>query len=370
MEQNKLSVTHAAVEIADPLPPRDRAVHNEIVEAYQRRRLGAQRHHPKSVARDTGVLADFVQFSGKSPWRWTEKDFDDWCYQLGRVRRLAPATQRHYQGVIRGFLGYLVDNIGLRNRVHAEFGMRPRQIVTTENSVPHVHDRELSRDRRAFDHDEIGTLFQKLDEGIREAATFRGKDFRPLQRDKALFYTIYALGLRASEALALDLGSFEPNPEIRSFGAFGIARIWGKGSRGSGPKFRAVPVDHLDLPPLLDWYIKQVRPVFLVHADPNESALFLSERGNRMRLSTLENRFQHVLGLAGLDGRNFTPHSLRHSSVTHGTMTMGTEAMRRKAGHVFSATTQGYTHFPDEHVKDVVQRHIQSQILQAKRAKQ
>ena len=368
MERTKYGATRA-VEIADPLPPKDRALHNEILEPYQRRRLGTQRHSHKSVARDVKVIADFVAFSGKGPWRWTEQDFDAWCYEIGVSRRLSVATQRHYQGAIKGFLSYLVDNVGLQNRIYFEFGVRAKQIVSSDNSIPHVHDRELSRDRRSLSHEEIETLFKRIDEGIREAKKFRGKDFRPLQRDKALFYTIYALGLRASEALGLDVGSFESNPDLPFFGAFGIARIWGKGSRGSGPKFRAVPVDHVDLPPLLEWYIKAVRPEFLVHADPNEAALFLSERGKRMSLSTLEARFQHVVAIAGLDGRNFTPHSLRHSTVTHGTMTMGTEAMRRKVGHEFSATTQGYTHFPDEYVGDVVQRHVRTQIMQAKGAK-
>ncbi|PIU43270.1 MAG: integrase, partial [Candidatus Nealsonbacteria bacterium CG07_land_8_20_14_0_80_40_10] len=69
--------------------------------------------------------------------------------------------------------------------------------------------------------------------------------------------------------------------------------------------------------PILDWYIKNVRPYFMVNADANETALFLSERGNRIGLSTAEARFQHVIDLAGLGGLGFTPHCMRHSSVTH-----------------------------------------------------
>lgn len=345
------------------LPEGERALLEEMLEAYQVKRLGAQRHHSKSVGRDLAVISNMLEFTGAPPWRWTEGDFEAWCHHVGITKGLARTTQRHYQATIRGFLQYLIENQKFRNEVRRLHNAELVQICTAENCIPHVNERELSQERRAMTHEEIADFFEAIDEATKEANRFAAKNFRPLQRDKALFFTIYAAGLRVSEARGLNVDSFQPNPNIPELGAFGFISVWGKGSRGSGPRYRLVPVDHIDLPAMLSWYLDSVRPYFLVNADANENALFLSERGRRLGLSTLEARFQDALGRASLGGLNLTPHCLRHSSVTHGTLNgMSLEATRRKHGHVFGATTQGYTHFPDEIVGDEVERSIHRQL--------
>lgn len=348
---------------APPFPERDQALLTEMLDAYHARRVGGLRHHPRSFSRDLSAIRDFLDHSGVPPWRWTEGDFDRWCRHLGIERMLAPASQRHYQSTIRSFLQFLIENVKFRNEVRRLYGIDLVQICTTENCIPHVVERELSRERRAMTHEEIASFFGAIDVSIGEAHRFASKNFRPLQRDKALFFTIYAAGLRVSEALGLTVHSFQPNPTLPELGMFGFVSVWGKGSRGSGPRFRSVPVDHVGLPPLLTWYLEKVRPYFLVNADANEDALFLSERGRRLAISTLETRFQASLEAAGLAGLGLSPHCLRHSSVTHGTMAaMSVEAMRRKHGHVYSATTQGYTHFPDEFVGNEVSRLVDRQL--------
>lgn len=349
---------------ASCLPEQDAALFKKMLEGYTTRRLGALRHQESSVNRDISVIYDFLNFTGKSPWYWKEEDFEKWCHQIGIMKKLAVATQRHYQGTIRGFLAYLADNIKFKNDVRSLYGVQITQICHSENCIPHIADRELCRERPAFSHDEITLLFSSYDEAIVEAASFGAKDFRPLQRDKTMFFTIYAAGLRASEALKLNVGSFQRNPTFPQFKNFGYISVWGKGSRGSGPKHRMVPVTHVELPSLLEWYIEYVRPHFLVNGDPNEEALFLSERGTRLVLSSLENRFQHILTIASsLSGRGFTPHCLRHSSVTHESLrNISIEANRLKHGHTYAATTQGYTHIPDDFVNEEINRVISSQI--------
>jgi site-specific recombinase XerC len=100
----------------------------------------------------------------------------------------------------------------------------------------------------------------------------------------------------------------------------------------------------------------------LLVADANEQALFLSERGKRLGVSSLEARFKHGLELAGLLEKNLTPHSFRHASVTHESLRFSLEAVRRKHGHVYSATTQGYMHINDGMVSEEINRVIASQI--------
>jgi site-specific recombinase XerD len=338
----------------------------EMLDAYQTRRVGALRHNRKSVDRDVAIISNFLSFSGQPPWAWTEEAFEQWCEHLGLERRLAPASQRHYQSAIRNFLAYLTENVKFLNEVRRLFNVDLVQICHRENCIPHVSDSEMRVERRAMTHEEIMQFFSSLDTAITEAHRFGTKDFRPLQRDKAMFFTIYAAGLRASEALGLDIDSFRPNPTFPNFGDYGFISVWGKGSRGSGPRHRTVPVDHAGLPPLLKWYTEKVRPKFLLQADANEPALFLSERGNRLAISTLEARFQVAIGLADLGGKNLTPHCLRHSSVSHGAMAMmSVEAMRLKHGHAFAATTQGYTHVPDDFVNQEINRLVDRQLRDA-----
>ncbi|WP_449371287.1 tyrosine-type recombinase/integrase [Thiomonas sp.] len=339
-----------------------------IVAAWGQRRTGALRHNIRSVTRDTGIVRDFTAHSGLPPWRWTEDDFDAWCEHLAHDRRLQVSSQRHYQGAIRVFLDYLTANVKFRNDVRSRFGIEPRQICTDENCIPHNVENERSalHERRALTHNEIERLFDGIRKAALEAGRFHGKDYNPLRRDNALFYLIYTGGLRISEALSLNVSSFEPNPALPTFGSYGFIHVWGKGSRGSGPRYRSVPVTHPDLPPMLDWYTPKVRPEFLRYADPNESALFLSERGRRLVISSAEARFQKCLQISGLDGMGLTPHCLRHSSVTHESLRFSTEAVRRKHGHSNAAVTQGYMHIPDTFVDQEISEIIAREIEQAR----
>lgn len=344
------------------LPENDATLFNDMINKWSSRRRGTLRHQQRSIDHDVAVVHNMLAHVGHAPWYWTEDDFDSWCEHIGIERNLAVSSQRKYQSAIRNFFDYIVDNVKFKNEVLRKYGIHLKQICHSENCIPHVHERELKRERSALTHDQIAIFFDALDRAIKDAANFHSKNLRPLQRDKALFFLLYAGGLRISEDLNLDIYSFEPNPNFPEFGNFGFIKVWGKGSKGSGKKFRLVPVTHELLPQLLDWYISSIRPHFLINADANETALFLSERGKRLALSSAEARFQFVIDIAGLGGLGFTPHCLRHSSVTHEAMRLSLEAVRRKHGHVFAATTQGYMHVPDEMVDKEINQAIESQL--------
>ena len=356
---NVIRLTDAAQTWA--LPRHDEALVCQMLKAYSDRRLGAQRHREKSVARDLRVIREFLAFCRTSPWRWTEQDFERWCCALA-ARKIAVSTQRHYQGAIRVFLQYLSENVKFQTDVRRQYGVSLTQICHADNCIPHVVERELARERPWFTHDEIDRLFDALDDAIAEAARFGGKDLRPLQRDKAMFFLIYVGALRVSETLGLNVGSFHPNPELPKLGQYGFITVSGKGSRGSGEKQRTVPVTHPSLPDALLWYIETVRPRFLAHANPNEQALFLSERGRRLSLSGLEDRFQRAMERAGLNGRGFSPHALRHTSNSHELYYLSGKARQRKLGHTFAATTQLYTHVPDEFVRREITKVVSAQL--------
>jgi len=343
VESTKLSV----------LPVEEQALFDEIISAYSRRRLGTLNHRQKSVQGDVNTIYDFINYCEKAPWFMTEEDFDNWCYHLGHERKVVPDTQRKYQTAIQSLFTYIIENVKFSSIIRDRYRLQVKQLVTPENKIPHLTDRQRTNERPALSHDQINHLFASIDQQILEAHRFNSKGLLALQRDKALFYTMYIMGLRDSECCDLDIDSFRPNPSFPDAGAFGLATIYGKGSRGTGAKIRPVVIDHPDLPPILDWYAKNIRTQYLAkpHADPNERAFFLNERGHRIKVGSLISRFHVVINYAGLDGLGFTPHCLRHTATTHG-MESGysTEYLRRKLGHEFSATTQGYTHCGDEFV--------------------
>ena len=344
------------------LPENDAALFDDMIKKWSARRRGALRQQQKSIDHDIAVVQSMLVHIGHAPWYWTEDDFDSWCDYIGIERGLAVSSQRKYQSAIRNFFDYIVDNVKFKNVVLKNYGIQLKQICHSENCIPHVNERELKKERPALTHEQIVVFFDALDRAIKDAANFHSKNLRPLQRDKALFFLLYTGGLRISEDLGLDIFSFEPNPNFPEFGNFGFIKVWGKGSKGSGKKFRQVPVTHVQLPQVLDWYISNIRPYFTINADANETALFLSERGKRLALSTAEARFQLVIDIAGLGGLGFTPHCLRHSSVTHEGMRFSLEAVRRKHGHVYAATTQVYMHVPDQMVNDEINQAIGSQL--------
>jgi len=355
-QRDHLKVVNAGyvpeVEARPVLPENDARLFSEIVETYIVKRVGALRHKRSSVEDDLKQVYSLLEYTGAPPWMWSREDFESWSKVIGVDRKVAVSTQRKYQGAIRKFMEYLSTNVKHSAEIQRAYGIRPVQICDSENCIPHVYERELAKERPPFTHDQLTLFLESIDDAIAEAARFGSKDLRPLQRDKTMFYAMYAGGLRISEAIGLDLGSFSPNPVFPEFGDYGVIAVWGKGSKGNGPKFRSVLVDLPLLPQLLDWYVTCVRPYFLRNADANETAMFLSERGRRIGVSTTEARFQHALEIAGLSGIGLSPHCMRHSSTTHGLMDgMTTEAMRIKLGHTNAATTQVYSHVPDDYVR-------------------
>lgn len=332
--------------------PQDHDLYRDIVKGYITRETGAKRHRKDSTEFVVRRVEELMIFSGKSPWFWSAEDFENWCSDRAYERGLATVSQRKYQTSIRTFLGYMVGNVKFQKLIFDRHGIRPIQVCTDENCIPRVQDRELTNERSALTHEEIDIFFDGIDKEITQAELFHGKDLRPLMRDKAMFYLMYTAGIRSSEVCGLNIDSFSPNPAVPDLGDFGYIKVWGKGSRGSGKKFQTVPVTLVGLPRMLEWYLAEVRPLFLGKADPNEKALFLSERGKRISRSALIDRFHNAATLAGLEGRGFTPHCLRHSSSTHESMrSMSPEGVRIKHRWKHLSTAQIYNHIPDNFVQ-------------------
>jgi integrase/recombinase XerD len=155
-------------------------------------------------------------------------------------------------------------------------------------------------------------------------------------RDRALLELMYACGLRASEAVGLELADVDLEE--------GMLR-----ARGKGSKERLVPIGRSALAAVRT-YCGSGRPLLL--GDRVQSRLFLSRRGAGLTRQGLYKIVQGHAGRAGLAER-MSPHTLRHTFATH-LLAGGCDlrSLQEMLGHADLATTQVYTHLSAERLKD------------------
>ncbi|HEX3510101.1 MAG TPA: site-specific tyrosine recombinase [Solirubrobacteraceae bacterium] len=155
-------------------------------------------------------------------------------------------------------------------------------------------------------------------------------------RDRALLELMYACGLRASEAVGLELADVDLEE--------GLLR-----ARGKGSKERLVPIGRTALA-ALRVYCAAGRPRLL--GQRTSSRLFVSRRGAGLTRQGLYKIVQgHARG-AGLADR-MSPHTLRHTFATH-LLAGGCDlrSLQEMLGHADLSTTQVYTHLSAERLKD------------------
>jgi integrase/recombinase XerD len=156
-------------------------------------------------------------------------------------------------------------------------------------------------------------------------------------RDRALLELMYACGLRASEAIGLELQDVDLED--------GILR-----ARGKGSKERLVPIGS-EASRALALYVARGRPRLV--GDRLEGRLFVNHRGSGLTRQGLYKIVQRHARTAGLEHK-MSPHTLRHTFATH-LLAGGCDlrSLQEMLGHADIATTQVYTHLSAERLKDV-----------------
>jgi len=159
------------------------------------------------------------------------------------------------------------------------------------------------------------------------------------QRDRALLETLYAAGLRVSEAVSLTLSRLSMSR--------GLVRVIGKGN-----KERLVPLGEAALEALSLW-LKQGRPV----CKPSVEQVFVSVRGRALTRQAVWQRIRAHAVTAGID-EPVHPHRLRHSFATH-LLDRGADlrAVQLLLGHADLGTTQIYTHVSRSRLKSLYAEH-------------
>jgi len=154
-------------------------------------------------------------------------------------------------------------------------------------------------------------------------------------RDKAMFELFYSSGLRLAELVGLDPDQVDM--------AGGEVRVTGKGN-----KTRIVPLGSHALAALRAWL--KIRPSL---ARPEEVALFVGARGNRISPRVVQLRLKHWGVQQGLSS-HVHPHLLRHSFATHVLQSSGDlRAVQEMLGHASISTTQVYTHLDFQYLSKI-----------------
>ena len=148
---------------------------------------------------------------------------------------------------------------------------------------------------------------------------------------------MYACGLRASEAITLELSELDLEG--------GILR-----ARGKGSKERLVPIGSKAIA-TLETYLAQGRPRLVGLRD--ESRVFVNLRGGGLSRQGLYKIVQGHARSAGLEHR-MSPHTLRHTFATH-LLAGGCDlrSLQEMLGHADIGTTQIYTHLSADRLRDV-----------------
>jgi site-specific recombinase XerD len=160
-------------------------------------------------------------------------------------------------------------------------------------------------------------------------------------RDYAVYALMYGLGLRVGEIHALDLDSLDLEGKTLT--------VIGKGKRRRRMDLTG------ELPQILAEYLA-VRAHF-IGSDRSE-AFFLSKKGNRLAIRTMEDNFKKILERSGIRAWfKVTCHTLRHSFASH-LNDQGVDIMVLQSllGHSTPKSTQVYIHPSIEKVREALEK--------------
>ncbi len=157
-------------------------------------------------------------------------------------------------------------------------------------------------------------------------------------RDKAILELFYSSGMRISELATLNLMSIDLHD--------GSARVTGKGN-----KTRIVPVGSHAVNALKEWLDCRENL-----AKIDETALFVSKRGTRLHVRSIQERVKYWATTQGVS-THVHPHMLRHSFASHILeSSQDLRAVQELLGHKNISTTQIYTHLDFQHLASVYEK--------------
>jgi integrase/recombinase XerD len=275
---------------------------------------GLSRNTLEAYRSDLQQLGLFLARRDRDPLEVSPADLSAFVSELadGHDGRppVAPATLQRKIACLRSFYRHL----------------RREQIIDHDPTAELRPPRSRGRLPKVLSRDEVNRLLAQPS-GTSPAAL----------RDRALLETMYACGLRASEAITLELSEIDLEA--------GMLR-----ARGKGSKERLVPIGSKAVATLRS-YLAHGRPRLVGIRD--ESHVFVNLRGAGLSRQGLYRIVQTHARSAGLEQR-MSPHTLRHTFATH-LLAGGCDlrSLQEMLGHADIGTTQIYTHLSSDRLRDV-----------------
>lgn len=158
-------------------------------------------------------------------------------------------------------------------------------------------------------------------------------------RNRAIFETLYACGLRVSELTGLKINNYFPD--------IGFVRIIGKNN-----KERIVPIGETAITQI-NLYLEGERRQILPKAG-HENIMFLNRRGQSLTRNMIFLLVKDYAMKAGIT-KTISPHTFRHSFATH--LVEGgadLKAVQDMLGHESITTTEIYTHLDMSYLRETV----------------
>lgn len=250
-------------------------------------------------------LTQFAAFLEPRVAGWAEVDqatIIDYIMYMKGEQEYASSTVARKVAAIKSFFHYLAD----------------RGLVEDDPTATLDSPKVRKRLPKAVSQDDMERLLQE------PARTQTPKGLR----DRALLEMLYATGLRVTELVSLNVGDVN------------LASATVRVAHSKDRRERLVPIHKRAVEPLQD-YMEKGRVQLL--RDPEEQALFLNHRGQRLTRQGLWLIVKHYVREVGIQ-EEVTPQTLRHTFAAHLLNSKADlEYVQELLGHANISTTQVYT---------------------------
>ena len=166
-------------------------------------------------------------------------------------------------------------------------------------------------------------------------------DSKTRQRDYSIIVLFLNTGMRLAELVGLNIQSFDRD--------ITMAKVLGKGN-----KERIIYLNSAAQDAVKSYMQIRLDPRFIRTSD---KAFFLSTRQQRISPKTVQWVVNKYLDLAGLGGRGYSVHKLRHTAATlmYQSGKVDIRVLKDVLGHEQLTTTEIYTHIVNKNLEDAME---------------
>ena len=252
--------------------------------------------------------------------------------------------------LIVNFLAYA------RNDRNNNSTTRNRKLSAIKSFFRHVHNKKHYIDRNpAAEIDGIQasktlSKYLTIDEAVALLECVSSDvESKTRQRDYSIIALFLNTGMRLSELCGLNLESFDP--EIT------YVKVLGKGS-----KERIIYLNNAARDAVISYLRIRLDPRFI---RTSSHAFFLSGRQQRISPKTVQYIVNKYLNMAGLSGRGYSVHKLRHTAATlmYQSGKVDIRVLKDILGHEQLNTTQIYTHLVNRNMADAMDNNPLSDVI-------